>query len=236
MHRQRCHLNSQAMTKAQNRFYVYAYLRADGSPYYIGKGTGKRIHGRHTVKMPVKERRVMLFTGLADSEAISREIALVKLFGRKDQGTGILRNLTDGGDGTAGRVHSGETKAKIALANTGKTQSPLSVKKRATALKGKKRTFETRNKMSKAMTGRKASNETKNKMSASHQGRVKSASHLAALSESRIRNTAAKHGVEFSTWKLLTGTQRRNAPGRAKSLGLTVSEYIARNNWASATA
>lgn len=82
-----------------NKTYVYAYLREDGSPYYIGKGVGNRYKDPHTVAIPPIERIKFIKTQLTDQEAIALEKELIAKYGRKDLGTGILRNLTDGGEG-----------------------------------------------------------------------------------------------------------------------------------------
>jgi NUMOD3 motif len=82
-------------------YYVYAYLReADNTPYYIGKGRGKRMYAAHRVKLPSKKSNIVIYqSGLSEQSAYELEIAYIKLFGRKDLGTGILRNQTNGGDG-----------------------------------------------------------------------------------------------------------------------------------------
>ncbi len=42
-------------------YYTYAYLREDGTPYYIGKGKGNRINDYHTkfVKVPAEKKRLI---------------------------------------------------------------------------------------------------------------------------------------------------------------------------------
>tara|TARA_Y100001938_G_C8081416_1_gene429381 strand:+ start:43 stop:1071 length:1029 start_codon:yes stop_codon:yes gene_type:complete len=85
-----------------NRFYVYAFLREDGSPYYIGKGCDRRINSSEgrDFELPPKDRRVKIKENLEQKEAFDLERELISKYGRKglDEG-GILLNKSRGGDG-----------------------------------------------------------------------------------------------------------------------------------------
>lgn len=85
-----------------NIYYVYAYLRkSNDSPYYIGKGCKNRAYDkRHNVSVPKDSTKIVFYhTSLEEQEALNLEIFYVSMFGRKDIGTGILLNRTNGGDG-----------------------------------------------------------------------------------------------------------------------------------------
>ena len=109
-----------------NGFYTYAYLREDRTPYYIGKGQGRRISNRQKkdIKAPKdKSRIIYLKQNLTEEEAFKHEIYMIDVFGRKDLGTGILRNMTNGGEGVSGWVPSEETRIKIGEKNKGKKRT-----------------------------------------------------------------------------------------------------------------
>ena len=113
-------------------YYTYAYLREDGTPYYIGKGCRNRIHHPEgkSAGMPPIDRRLYLKKGLTEFDAFKHEMYMIDLYGRKDLGTGILRNRSAGGDGNMYRVVSQETRDKIGASHRGRKQSAEWIKKR----------------------------------------------------------------------------------------------------------
>jgi hypothetical protein len=95
-------------------YYVYYYLRSSdsehgkaGTPYYVGKGKGNRINGKHTVIVPKDSKcKVKIAEGLTNECAKLLEILHISVWGRLDMNTGILRNRTGGGDGGRSRYYS----------------------------------------------------------------------------------------------------------------------------------
>ena len=143
-----------------SKFYTYAYLRKDGTPYYIGKGTGYRLIDKKNRAFPPpkdRSRIIKLKQNLTEEEAYKHERYMIFVLGRKDLGTGILHNHTDGGEGPRG--FSPETLAVMAA----KASHPLPTatrKKISKALTGRKRPPEACAAISKGLTGRKLSPES----------------------------------------------------------------------------
>ena len=96
-------------------YYVYMYLREDGSPYYVGQGKDDRWRKRHNCVVPPKERVLFVEKNTTKEWATFVEMELIDEYGRINDGTGILENLCDGGQkGPVGMIHSEETKKVIA--------------------------------------------------------------------------------------------------------------------------
>ena len=109
-------MNIYSKSNLPSGFYVYAYLREHdsktaktGSPYYIGKGSGNRAWKKskaHNIKVPSSDDNILILEGnLSEIGALALERRYIRWYGRKVNFTGILINLTDGGEGISGFIH-----------------------------------------------------------------------------------------------------------------------------------
>jgi len=168
-------------------YYTYAYLREDKTPYYIGKGKGSRIYRKtRRIKPPKdKSRIIFLKQNLTEEEAFRHEIYMIDVFGRIDLGTGILHNLTDGGEGGSGRVLNEETRRKLSDANRGKNHPNY----------GKTTSLETKAKMS--ASKKNMSDETRAKYSAANTGENHPFYGKTHSPETRAKYSAARKGRKW---------------------------------------
>lgn len=173
-------------------FYVYIYLdplykesvsygdlRFDYVPLYVGKGKGGRFKGHlYTTNNPIFKNKIAywkrnkiepivikLHENLTEIEAWAYETQYIALIGRLDLGLGPLLNLTDGGEGPAGRVPwnkgrktgiplTPEQKAMVSAANKGKVVSLETRAKISAAHKNKPKSLEHKEKISRTRKGK----------------------------------------------------------------------------------
>ena len=138
----------------------------------------------------------------AEDELEEKEMFWIK---ELDTFEGDGYNLTAGGGGFLGGIHTEEAKRKISEAGKGRTLSAEHKRKLSETHKGKTLSVETKRKISEANKGnqnnlgKKRSAETRRKMSEAQKGKTFSAEHKRKLSEARKGNQNSlgyKHSVE----------------------------------------
>lgn len=131
-------------------FYVYLYRDTregkELAPLYVGKGhdtskrrnaTRARRHWSQPSQNPILRNILsqMKSAGLlprleivarfaTEQEAFEHEGVLIARYGRRDNATGTLCNLTDGGEGPRGLVVSIETREKLRITSTNAKADP----------------------------------------------------------------------------------------------------------------
>lgn len=161
--------------------YVYRHIRLDkNEPFYIGISNsetyeraftkGHRNNMWHKIINKTEYRVDIVIDNITYEEAKEKEREFISLYGRININTGILCNMTDGGDGTIGYVFEEETREKIRQANKGWKPTEEMLKKMSDFRKGKKFSEKHRKNLSKACMGRYLSDEIKKKISESKSG------------------------------------------------------------------
>ena len=149
---------------------VYEHLRNDTNEvFYVGIGveegrayvkSGRTPHWKNIVNK-VGYTVNIIYKDIEHDEAKKIETLLIEKYGRKDLGTGNLVNLTDGGDGSLGVIHSEEAKQKMSEALKGRTHSEEAKQKISEGNKGRTHSEEAKQKISEGNKGKTCSEEAK---------------------------------------------------------------------------
>lgn len=154
--------------------YVYRHIRLDkNEPFYIGIGSDSNykraycIQKRNNIWYKIVKKSLyeveILLDNLTWNHACIKEKEFIKLYGRKNLKTGILSNLTDGGEVVLGLKFTDDSRIKMSFAQ--KNKKPISEKTRINMrkatlkrdsgayLRGKKQSEETKLKRSQSLIG-----------------------------------------------------------------------------------
>lgn len=183
----------------------------DHQPFYIGKGKSLRMYAhltdkarhrgnRHKRNLIEKIRRmghepIVKQVSAKESEvtALAKEHILISCIGRSDLKLGPLTNLSNGGQGPSGYVHTKELRQSVSLAHTGKIVSQETREKLRIANTGKTHSAETRKKLSEQRLGVPLPEAHRLKLQGINKGRKMS---VEAIAKSVAGRVGFKHSEE----------------------------------------
>lgn len=123
-------------------YYVYIYLNPlkegdyyfnkfhfNYEPFYVGKGKNNRCNAHLTESKSknklkkniiskiknnnIKPIIIKLYENITEQSAFRIEKTLIKIIGRRDKNNGTLSNMTDGGEGTSGRIYTDDIRVNM---------------------------------------------------------------------------------------------------------------------------
>ncbi len=178
-----------------------------GQPFYVGKGCNGRLgnhraeafsllhkSGRKKYKIAIIHslwkqgldfQEDIYLNNLSEEDAFALEIAAIEQYGRKDNGTGILANLTDGGEGNTGWIPSEEFRQGVSDFHKGKIVSDETKRKAREANLGQKRSDETRQRLRESHIGHCPSREAIEKSASANRGKKRPPESIQRMSEGR---------------------------------------------------
>ena len=161
-------------------FYTYLHCKPDGTPFYVGKGSGNRAwqfsknRNRHYLNVVAKygKENIKVFISPCDNEdqAFTEEIRQIEIL--RECGYELV-NRTNGGEGPTGFAHTEEMRKQLSESHKGKRFSDEHKAKIAAALRGRKRpefSIEWKSKISAALSKRQIKPETRAKLAAASMG------------------------------------------------------------------
>ena len=144
--------------------YLYRHIRLDkNEPFYIGIGsdlhykrayqTKSRNKHWHNIVSKTEYDIEILIDNITWEEACKKEVEFIKLYGRKDLNSGILTNLTDGGEGTINVIVNESTRNLIGIKSRNLIRTENHCNNISKAKKGKQFSEDHKKKLSMARKG-----------------------------------------------------------------------------------
>ena len=185
--------------------YVYQHIRKDkNTPFYIGIGSdndfyrANRLSERNEIWTRISNKTEViveiLYQDIDWGTACEIEKDLIKKYGRININTGILSNMTDGGEGTLNKIINEETKFLLGTGNRGKKRSDESRRKQSESTLGVKKSEKHCQNIRLARLGKKLSEESKVKISLNSKGRSSWNKGKSFSQESKEKMSVSKIG------------------------------------------
>lgn len=168
-------------------YYIYRHIRLDKNvPFYIGKGykdddcleykraysTYQRSNLWNNIVNKSEFKVEIIFTTFCENDVNIKEKEFIKLYGRITHKNGTLANITDGGEGTPGRIVSIESREKYRLGNLGRKATEEQKQRRSEFTKKNKSMIEKLVKKNKTITSESFTPEHKAKLKAARAKQV----------------------------------------------------------------